>query len=47
VEAGGDLETLRKLLGHSDLKTVQKYLHVSPEHIKKQLSEVWARNRRA
>ena len=28
VEQGGDLETLRKLLGHSDLKTVQKYLHV-------------------
>jgi site-specific recombinase XerC len=36
IEAGGDLETLRKLMGHADTKTLGKYLHVSPEHVRKQ-----------
>ncbi len=36
IEAGGDTETLRILLGHSSLRTTEKYLHVSPEHISKQ-----------
>jgi site-specific recombinase XerD len=30
---GGDLETLRLILGHSNLKTTQKYLHLSKKDI--------------
>jgi site-specific recombinase XerD len=40
MEAGGEPEALRRILGHADLKTLGKYLHVSPEHIKRQASLV-------
>jgi site-specific recombinase XerD len=40
IEAGGDVETLRVMMGHSDNRTLQKYLHVSPEHIKRQADRV-------
>lgn len=33
VRDGGDLETLRLLLGHSNLRTTQKYLHLSKNDI--------------
>lgn len=33
LKNGGDLETLRLLLGHSNLKTTQKYLHLSKNDI--------------
>jgi len=33
LKRGGDLETLRILLGHSNLKTTQKYLHLSRNDI--------------
>lgn len=33
LRQGGDLETLRLLLGHSNLKTTQKYLHLSKNDI--------------
>lgn len=33
IKNGGDLETLRLLLGHSNLKTTQKYLHLSRSDI--------------
>lgn len=33
IKNGGDLETLRLLLGHSNLKTTQKYLHLSKNDI--------------
>jgi len=33
LKKGGDLETLRLLLGHSNLKTTQKYLHLSKSDI--------------
>lgn len=33
LNRGGDLETLRLLLGHSNLKTTQKYLHLSRSDI--------------
>lgn len=33
IKNGGDLEILRLLLGHSNLKTTQKYLHLSRNDI--------------
>lgn len=35
LEAGGNIKDLQKLLGHSDLKTTQRYLHADDEQIKK------------
>jgi len=33
IRLGGDLETLRLLLGHTNLKTTQKYLHMNKQDI--------------
>ncbi len=33
LRKGGDLETLRMLMGHSSLKTTQKYLHLTKQNI--------------
>jgi integrase/recombinase XerD len=33
LKRGGDLETLRILLGHTNLKTTQKYLHLSKSDV--------------
>lgn len=30
MEAGGDLNTLREMLGHSDFETTQRYAHIHP-----------------
>ena len=32
-EAVRDVEAFRKTLGHSNLPTIQKYLHISEEHV--------------
>jgi len=34
LRKGGDLETLRMILGHRNLKTTQKYLHLTEHDIR-------------
>ena len=33
VMNGGDMYSLQKLLGHADIKTTQRYAHLSPDHL--------------
>ena len=40
VMNGVDLETIRNILGHSDLSTTQRYLHVMNEHKKKAIAAI-------
>lgn len=38
VMAGGDLRTLRDILGHADIKMTMRYAHLAPEHLDKALA---------
>ena len=38
IEGGCDLETVRRLLGHSSIKTTQVYLHLSARHMESVVS---------
>ena len=40
LKRGGDLETLRILLGHTNLKTTQKYLHLSKQDVIKNYQRI-------
>jgi len=40
VKSGGNLETLRIILGHTNLKTTQKYLHLSKNDIYEQYQRI-------
>ena len=40
VMSGVDLETIRKLLGHRDISTTQRYLHVVDEHTKSAIDKI-------
>ena len=34
IANGGNILTLQKILGHSDLKMTMRYAHLSPDHLK-------------
>ncbi|WP_236715529.1 tyrosine-type recombinase/integrase [Pseudomonas sp. BMS12] len=38
VMAGGDLRTLKDILGHADITTTMIYAHLAPEHLDKALT---------
>lgn len=40
LRQGGNLETLRLILGHSNLKTTQKYLHLSDHDLRSQYRQI-------
>lgn len=37
---GVDLNTVRELLGHSDIKTTMKYAHLASEHVKRAVEKL-------
>lgn len=40
VMAGVDIETIRQILGHRDISTTQRYLHVVNEHMQKSMNKI-------
>jgi integrase len=42
---GVDIRTIQLMLGHSDIKTTQRYLNITNEELRKALTGVWERRR--
>jgi integrase len=43
LEAGGSLESLREALGHSDVRTTERYGRLSDAYVRTEAERVWAR----
>ena len=43
--ANGHDTTIQLSLGHSDIKTTQRYLNITDEEVRKSLTGVWERRR--
>ena len=42
---GVDIRIIQLMLGHSDIKTTQRYLNITDEELRKALTGVWDRRR--
>jgi integrase len=42
---GVDIRIIQMVLGHSDIKTTQRYLNITDEKLRKTLTGVWERRR--
>ena len=40
-----DIRVIQLMLGHSDIKTTQRYLNITDEEMRKALNGVWERRR--
>ena len=44
IENGADLITIQKMLGHENIVTTERYLHVSKKHLVESISKYHPRN---
>ena len=42
---GVDIRVIQLMLGHSDIKTTQRYLNITDEEMRRALNGVWERRR--
>ena len=42
---GADIRIIRLMLGHSEIKTTQRYLNITDKELRKALTGVWERRR--